>query len=318
MKALFTSTPGEYGLTDRPKPTPDPDEVLLKVVRAGLCHTDLIIRAGVAGHVRYPVIPGHEFSGVVETCGSGVRYLQPGDRACVHSIFNCGQCSACRKGDICACEHYDDAGAQSDGGFAEYCSVPARHLLKLPDHVTFEEGALMEPLANACAVIRLANIKMGEKVVIVGPGPIGLLGKQLVPEARTVNVRREGGKQEIQELLGGKGADVIIECAGTPSAWGMLNDLVAFRGRILIEALYEPGQTVPIDPYGMLVCRAVSVSGVCGWLTCDFVHALECVSRKMVDVAALHTHTFSLDEWETAFEYAEKRKSEAIKIEFAL
>jgi len=341
MKALYTSSPGEYFLAERPVPIPGPDEALIKVIRAGICHTDVIIRAGGASHVRYPVIPGHEFAGVVESCGSASRFVKPGDRVAVHSILGCGQCPGCRKGDVATCENLDELGSKRDGGFGKYCTAPVRVLYKLPDHVTFEEAAMLEPLANAVSALRQAGIRTGDRVVIIGPGPIGLMAAQLarysnplvlalvgtrderlalgkeLAGAHTVNVTKSGAAAELKDLLGGKGADVILDCAGTPGAWELMMDIAAFRCRICIEGAYDVGQMMPIAPYSFLVVRAITIMGICGWLTVDFTNALEYLSRGLVNVKKLHTHTFPLDEWEAAFEMATKRKSEAVKVELA-
>jgi L-iditol 2-dehydrogenase len=157
MKALYATGPGQYGLAERPVPKPGPGDALVKVLRAGLCHTDVNIREGTASHVRYPFIPGHEFAGVVAACGVGVWGVAVGDVVAVHHAIACGQCSPCRRGDTMACENYQELGATRDGGFAEYCLVPARHLYRLPDHVSVEEGALLEPLANAVSAVGRAQ-----------------------------------------------------------------------------------------------------------------------------------------------------------------
>ncbi|MDP7743018.1 MAG: alcohol dehydrogenase catalytic domain-containing protein, partial [Lentisphaeria bacterium] len=119
MKALYTERPGEYGLVERPKPTAAVDEALVRVTSAGLCHTDVIIRAGKAGHVRYPVIPGHEFAGVVEACGPAVGALAPGDRVVVQTQSSCGHCAACAASDPAGCSDCLEHGSSLDGGFAE-------------------------------------------------------------------------------------------------------------------------------------------------------------------------------------------------------
>lgn len=342
MKALHTATPGKYGLADRPKPVPGPAEALVKVHRAALCHTDVIIRNGVAGHVNYPVIPGHEFAGIVEACGSQVTYVKPGDRVVVHTVVACGQCPACRYGDTMGCEYYDELGSKRDGGFAEYCAVPARSLFKLPDHVTLEAGALVEPLANAVSCVRQSNIKLGESVVVIGPGPIGLLAVQVARlsnpsvlvlvgtrderlafgerfgATHTVNIKREGALKTLKDILGTKGADVAIECAGNPGALELAMDIIGWRGRIAIEGTFDTEEMVLISPYHLLLARSASLIGINGWVTADFTQALDLLSSGLVDVKPLITHTFPLEEWETAFDMITKRKSEAIKVEFAL
>ena len=341
MKALYMASPTEYGLIDRPKPEPVADQVLVKVHKAGLCHSDVIIRSGKADHVLYPFIPGHEFSGVVAECGGLVKTLRPGDRVAIHSILNCGACPACRRNDVASCENYDECGSRRDGGFAEYCAIPARHAHKLADNVSLEESALAEPLANACAVARNCRIQEGDRVAIIGPGPIGLLAVQVallnnpsqvilvgtrderlalgqrLGATHVVNIRNEGGREQLDGILEGKGADVVMECAGTPSALTMAMEIAGRNARIAIEGSMDINDTVSIYPRKILV-SAIQMIGICGWRTEDFVRALYLMSAGKVDVRSLITQTFPLDAWEDAFDFAISRKSESIKVEFTM
>ena len=341
MKALYMTSPTEYGLTDRPKPEPAADEVLVKVHKAGLCHSDVVIRSGQADHVLYPFIPGHEFSGVVEECGGLVKTIRPGDRVAIHSILSCGVCPACRENDVASCENYDECGSRRDGGFAEYCAVPARHAHKLADNVSLEEGALAEPLANACAVVRNCQIEEGDRVAIIGPGPIGLLAIQValldnpsqviligtrderlalgrkLGATHTVNIRNEDGRKELDAILEGKGADVVMECAGNPGALTMALEIAGRNARIAIEGSMDINDTVPIYPRKILV-SAIHLIGICGWRTEDFVRALNLMASGKVDVRSLITQSLPLDAWEEAFDFAISRKSESIKVELTM
>lgn len=341
MKALFTEAPGRFGLAERPMPNPGPNDALVKVARAAICHTDVIIKDGQAGHVLYPVIPGHEFSGVVEACGSEVRYVKPGDRVAVHTVIACGQCPACRRGDTMSCDHYDELGSKRDGGFAEYCVMPAKCLFQLPEHISLAEGALLEPLANAVSIMRWAPIRSGDRVVVIGPGPIGLLVTQLARLAQpaalvlvgtrderlafghafgatqTINVRKPGAAEELRQALHGRGADVVLECAGARSALELAMDIAGFRARIAVEGVYDVDEMVPISPYKLLLSRAASIIGVNGWLTADFSRALDLLTRGLVDVKPLVTHTFAIEEWQAAFGMVTEHKDQALKVEFA-
>lgn len=338
MKAIFARKSGEYGLTERPVPTPALDEALVKVARAGICHTDVVVRATTPGHLRYPFIPGHEFSGVVETCGPAVKYIAPGDRVAVHHVMACGQCPACWRGDTEGCHRYDELGSLSDGGFAEYCAVPARHLFKLPDHVTLGEGAMVEPLANAVSAVRQAEVHVGDQVVVIGPGPIGLLALQVAGLAHpsvlvlvgtrdgrlqfgeqlgathTVNIHREGSREALNDILGGRGADVVVQCAGTLSAAKLAVDIVGWRGRVALEG--GASELLPLS-LDALMRQSARVMGINGWNRDEFAQSLDLISSGLVDAESLITHTFPLDEWETAFEMVTVRKDEAVKVHLA-
>ena len=341
MKALYTTGPGQYGLVERPMPKPAPDECLVRVCRASICHTDVIIRDGVAGHVRYPFVPGHEFAGIVTQCGSAVRWIARGDRVAVHTVMACGQCARCRRGDTNGCEHHEELGSSRDGGFAEYCAVPARHLFRLPDHVTLTQGAMVEPLANAVSAVRQLNLQRGERAVVIGPGPIGLLALQvarlrnpgllvlvgtrderlalgdLLGATHVVNVRNDGARQELASILAGEGADVIIECAGTRSALELAMEVVGWRGRIGLEGVLGVDELVPISPYRLLSDSA-SLVGINGWVTADFTEALELISTGLVETDKLVSRTFPLEQWQTAFDAVTLHKDEVLKVQFAL
>lgn len=342
MKALYTDKPGKMGLVERPRPALTANDALVRVVRAGLCHTDLVIKQGQLVNAKYPFIPGHEFSGVVEECGSAIDYISPGDRVAVQHIMSCGHCPACRKGDTHACESVHDIGIEGDGGFAEFCSVPARHLYRIPDHVSFDEAALAEPLANAVSVVKAAHIQHSDRVVIIGPGPIGLLtaqvaalktpqllallgtrdsrleiGKRLGP-THTINTTRDQDLRVLSDLFDGRGANVIVECAGNSRAFKLATDLVGWKGRIIVEGIYEPGDTIQIEPYTLLLLKSVSVIGINGWSSSDFTEAIELLSQGRIDAEAIITHTFPLAQWKSAFEMIENHKDEAIKVLLAM
>jgi L-iditol 2-dehydrogenase len=317
------------------------DEALVRVARAAICHTDVIIKRGCATHVRYPFIPGHEFSGIVEACGAHVHTVQPGDRVAVHTIMGCGQCPPCRMGDTMACHHYSELGSRRDGGFAEYCAVPGRFLLKLPEHLSLEEGAMAEPLANAVAAVERAHIQPGERVVIIGPGAIGLLatavacianpsvvalvgtrdhrlalGKQHFGATHTVNIHQEGALTALKDdILGGKGADAIVECAGTISAVELALDLVGWHGRIVIEGSVDADERLSLSPK-LLQKHQATLTGIGGWRTSDFQVAFDLLARGLVDAAPLITHRFALEQWEDAFDLATQRHSDALRVAF--
>ncbi|MFH1568731.1 MAG: alcohol dehydrogenase catalytic domain-containing protein [Gemmatimonadota bacterium] len=342
MKALYTAAPGEFGLVDRPRPTPGPGDAVIAVTRASICHTDVTIRSGRAGHVRYPVIPGHEFCGVIEEIGAAVPRLSPGQAVVVETVLACGLCPPCRRGHTNWCEAYDELGSISDGGFAQFCLVPARHLLPLPAGVSSTAAAMVEPLANAIAAVTQAGVGPGDRVMVIGPGPIGLLALQVARlrgaavlllagtrDARlklgsrlgathVVNVLAPDADAQIGQVLEGKGADAIIECAGNPKAMSLALRHVGILGRIAVEGVYDVEEMVSFSPYRSLLQRSARLLGVSGWNSSNFIEALELLSRGRVDAESLVTHTFSLDDWEEAFAMATVRKDEAMKVQFDL
>ena len=339
MKALYTTAPGDYGLVERPMPKPGIGEVLLEVLRAGFCANDIRIRAGVLTEMGFPFIPGHQYAGVVKACGSGVQYTQPGDRVAVHSYVLCGQRVSCRTGGTHDCERFQALGFTLDGGLAQYNVAPERCLFKLPDHVDMDEGALLENLANATAAVRRMKLSLAERVLVIGATPIGLLAFQVArlhsPRALVlagagagrldmcsavgaigaVEVRSEDALDRIRMDLGGA-ADAVFICGYSRRDFELALDVVASTGRVLVEGHYDPLVEVGLSPKD-IVSRAVTLVPNRGWSTLDYQQALDLVSYDMVDVKTLTTHTFALDQWETAFNLFENVDSDVMHVAIA-
>lgn len=340
MNALYAESVSSFRMTQRPLPQPKHGEVLVKVKSCGICHTDVMIRAGKAGHVKYPFIPGHEFSGVITECGEGVKYLRPGQRGVIQQILNCGFCKPCKAGEpLCLCENFTELGCILDGGMAEYCVVPATHFLPIPDSMSFDEAACVEPLANACSAVRASRIRANDTVVIIGPGAIGILaanvarlsgaGKIILAGTRdarlslakesgfgvdeTVNVRKDGAEDYLAEtLLGGRGADVVIDAAGSLSALKLGFRILAPGGRLILEGTPFPEDVVPFNMFSLP--NEASVKRVAGWSASDFLNAKTYIESKRIDVSPIITHRYPFSQWETGFDKAVHDKDSAIKV----
>jgi threonine dehydrogenase-like Zn-dependent dehydrogenase len=216
-------------VTDRPKPTPKADEVLLKVGVAGICGTDVHIMGSdddgytkYDGHSKYPIITGHEFSGEVVELGSAVKSLQLGDLVSVESISWCGECNACRKGMFNQCKNIEEQGLTYDGGFAEYVTVKAKYCYLLNDIVNFyddkmtalELGSMIEPVGIAYngIFIRGGGIRPGEHAVVFGAGPIGLSAISLLKTSGVAKlICFDASQVERQKLARDCGADYIYD-----------------------------------------------------------------------------------------------------------
>ena len=324
MKALYTTAPGEYGLADRPEPRPGNGEVVLRVESAGFCYNDIRIRSGVLTDMGFPFVPGHQFAGVVQECGKGVKYARPGDRVAIHSYVLCGMCASCRTGGTHDCERFQALGFTLDGGLAQYAAAPERCLFELPDHVDMEQGSLLENLANATAAVRRLKLGLAERVLVIGATPIGLLAVQVARlysprslvlagagEDRlkvgaafgatgTVEVRSDGVVEELRAALGGD-ADAVLICGYGRRDFYLAMDAVASTGRVLLEGHYDPLVTVTLAPRD-LVAKSITMVPNRGWSTPDYQQALDLVSYGMVDVKAVITHRFPLKQWEAAFD----------------
>lgn len=192
-----------------------PDEILVKVAVCGVCGTDLHIYNGAKGSapVIPPVILGHEFSGQIVETGTAVRRLKVGDRICINPNIHCGSCDFCHAGKIHLCENLRAIGVTQNGGFAEYAIVPQSAAHRLPENVSYEEGAMGEPLACCLHGADLAGVKHGDTVLIIGGGTIGLMMVQLAQLAGAAQIFVSEPIKEKWPLAKSFGADVLINPA---------------------------------------------------------------------------------------------------------
>ena len=227
----------------RPDPEPGPGEVIVKVGRCGICGSDLHMAKGHLGGFGDGVVPGHEFAGEVVALGSGVSKLKTGDRVSVLPLITCGQCADCLAGDPVGCRRGRMMGVREiDGGYAQYAIADANWCVKLPESLSLADGALVEPLAVSLRAVRAARIAPGDRVLVMGAGPIGaaaawwarLAGAGKVAVSATSLRRKdiagamgadafiipEDGREladQAREALGGP-VDLVIECAGAPGS----------------------------------------------------------------------------------------------------
>jgi 2-desacetyl-2-hydroxyethyl bacteriochlorophyllide A dehydrogenase len=243
---------------------PAEGQVQIRVSHCGICGTDLHIFHGKMDHrVTFPQIIGHEMSGTITAVGASVTGWKPGDRVTVRPLDYCGQCPACRAGHSHICQKLKFIGIDSPGAMQESWTVPAHTLHRLPPNLSFEQGALVEPLAVACHDVRLGEVKPGEFVLVQGGGPIGVLvasvarhagARVVVSEVNSfrlrlaadlgleaLNPRETDLARFVDEQTGGAGADVLFEVSGSGAAAQSMTNLLRTRGRIVVVAIFpEP------------------------------------------------------------------------------
>ena len=300
---------------------------------------DIRLRAGLIPSVVYPLTPGHQFAGEVHSAGADASEFAQGDRVVVHSYVVCGKCSQCRAGaGPHDCETFRTMGFSRDGGMAEYCAVPARHLFRLEERVTMEAASLVENLANAVAAVRTSSPPVGGKIVIIGATPIGLLAVQvarlLSPSALilagrsagrlrlaadlgatgTVDTADEGHRRELSRLTGERGADTAIVCGYEGSDLQLALDIAGSGGVVHVEGHFDPTVEVPLSPSRHLLSKALTLTVNRGWRTEDFARAVDLVTSSVVDVLPLVTHRYPLYEWEAAFDTFTDTDGEAVQV----
>jgi (R,R)-butanediol dehydrogenase/meso-butanediol dehydrogenase/diacetyl reductase len=269
MKALRWYAQKDVRYEDAPEPSPGPGMLKVKVALAGICGTDLKEYA-TGPHLipaaKVPLTMGHEFAGKVVVVGKGVKGFKAGDRVSGVGYYYCGECYVCKKGLYNLCVNQGFTGLFTDGCMAEYFVIPEYACYKLPDAVSDELGALVEPLAVALHAIRQACVQSGDTVAIVGDGTIGLCSLLAAKAAGAAEVyvfakhKGRGGLakkmgataviysnednpvKKLQELTGGIGADVAIECVGRPDTPQLAVELTRRGGIAVIVGIFEkPG-----------------------------------------------------------------------------
>ena len=335
MKAVRKQTegPGNIALCDIPEPSIDhEDQVKIAVRSSGICGTDLHIRDGDYG-INPPVTLGHEICGDVIEVGGAVTRIRRGDRVTVNPTANgaCGKCRFCRVGAFYFCPSRASVGSGRDGGFADYLVVPSDIVFPLPDTVTYDTGALVEPFACCVnAVCQKSDISPGSVVLVCGPGPIGLMcaalavrsGAQVVVAGTdadsdrletaselgvlaTVDVSQTDVVDLTRVLSDGYGADVVIDCGGTQGSVSQCLLAAANMGQYTQVALID--HPFEID-WGRIIYKQLRVQGTIGSDRPSWDRAYHLVRTGQIDLGQFISHRHGLEDWEIAFANADEKR----------
>ena len=355
MKAWVLKSPNELELKTKVIPIPGYSEVLVKIDAVAICATDLdVISYGppalIEGEKPFnkEFTPGHEYMGTDVALGPSVDEFQIGDRVTVEIHSGCGQCKRCRMGMYTSCHNYGlnygnknkghrANGFTSDGGFKQYAINHINTLIKVPDDMTDEEATLVVTAGTTMyGLTELGGLVAGESLVVIGPGPIGLLGVAIAKSlgaspvnlVGTRNNRLEIGKKlgadfvlnvkeendivnSVKSLVGDLGADYVVECAGTEKA---LDDAIMMTnrgGKICLAAF-------PHDPIKVniphMVINNIYMYGIRGEGKSATHRAMAFMKQKRINAKLVHTHTFKMSELPTALKYAKERIDGAIKV----
>jgi len=271
MRAVVFEEPGRMELREVAVPKPGPGEVLIKVAACGVCGTDAHVFEG-RFPAKFPLIPGHEFSGEVVEVGEGVSEFKPGDKVAVDPNIACWRCDYCRVGKRHLCKNWTAIGLHRAGGYAEYCSIPVEQAVPVPPEMPLEHAALAEPVACCLHGVDLLDLKAGDTVAIMGMGTIGLIMLQLVRHrgaSKILAFEPSEGKRKLALELGadwaedplsvepreavrerfGDGADVVIECAGSQKSAEVVLDLVRPGGVVMFFGVLPPEFSIPLRPF---------------------------------------------------------------------
>ncbi|MHA1368333.1 MAG: zinc-dependent alcohol dehydrogenase family protein [Promethearchaeota archaeon] len=317
MKAIVIESKRKINLVDMPIPQAGQGEVLVKVKASGICGTDVHIYEGEVPLAKLPIVPGHEFSGIIENVGDGVSDIEVGDKVAIEPNLFCGYCHFCRNAKKHFCENWAAIGLTRNGGFAEYCSVPRQAVYKMDDNVPFEHGAFFEPVACVLHGIERSGAKAGDIVVVNGSGSIGLIYVQILKMMGVKNVistdiddekleiaRKLGADawinpntddlvKEVNSLTNGRGAEMVIDAAGSEKSIATAFDLVQDTGTIVIFGVPPENLKLPVKIYD-IYRRELSIVGS---FTNPYTNeqALNLISTGKIKFDEIITHPIELD-----------------------
>lgn len=324
MKALIIHGARDARIEEVPIPEVGPEDVLIRVAYCGVCGTDLMIYGGEgslidAGRIQYPIRIGHEWSGVVAETGSAVTRFSVGDKVVGDSGVSCGKCEACKVGNYRDCPDIRSVGTVEcwDGGFAEYMVLPERHVFRVSDKIDLETAALIEPLTLAAKAIQVGEVNKDTTVYVSGTGAIGLgavglahqcMGARVVLGGRTpvklekglalgaeavVDTTRDDAAAQLRTHFP-KGADVLMEAAGAPSALRQGADMMAKYGSLCVIGFYEQMlDGFDIDGFCMKAGKLCGITGDFG-LPGQVIELLE--QCDSLDLKPIITRRITLDQ----------------------
>ncbi|MCX7776849.1 MAG: zinc-dependent alcohol dehydrogenase family protein [Armatimonadetes bacterium] len=326
MKAAVVNAPHELVITDIEEPRPGMGEILVEVRACGVCGTDLHIYDG-QFPAKYPIVMGHEFCGVVVAVGDNVSQISVGDKVAIQPNVSCGSCELCRRGRPNLCQGLLAYGVHMHGGFAQMCIVRHENAFHIGD-LSFEAGALVEPLACCLHGINLVGVNAGERVIVFGAGPIGLLLAQLcrlrgASEVVVVDVLEErihassslGFVALSSYELNSKEAEhthsyeLAIDASGATAVIERMTRFVRDGGRLLIFGVAPLDADVPIRPFE-IYRRELTLIGAFS-LGYEFDSAIRLLSSGQIHYKPLITHRMPLDGIHEALEY--KRRGVGLK-----
>ncbi len=341
MKAAVLRAPQVLEVGEIATPQAGPGELILQVRAATVCGTDLRILSGKKTKgIRFPSVIGHEFAGVVAHVGDGVTAFRTGDRVCMDPVVPCRACAYCKAGLENVCQNRQAMGYEFDGAFAEYIRIPAialqaGNVFRVPEGMSFEAAALSEPLACCINGQKNARVGVGDSVVILGAGPIGLMHAALarVAGARQVivsepnPVRREAALARgvnhacdptrenllefVRQRTDGLGADVVILAIGVPALANEALSLVRKGGRVNLFAGFSQGDMSSID-VNLIHYNEITVTGASALSRSGYELALNMLASGQIDATSLITHRYGVADSLEAFDVA--GSGDAIKV----
>ncbi len=313
-------------LQEVPQPEFSPYEVLIRVRAVGICGSDIRIYNEIKA-VRKKIIIGHELAGKIVAFGEKVHSFKKGDRVATAICIGCAICRYCRKGYFNLCDKLEEIGVTIDGGMSEYIAVPARNVHRIPEHISFEEATLADPLSCTIRGLEMVNIQKGSWVTILGPGTIGLLAVQIAKRVlmakvvvtgtrddrlalakqfgadHTVNVNNTDPVKFILDVTDG-GADFAFEATGSGKALEDAFSSTKKNGAVVALTVHKQIQ-INMEP---VIRNELKVFGSICYNYKEFDQALDLIQKKKVDLESFTPNVFPLKDYQQAFDFVMARK----------
>ncbi|MBX3419990.1 MAG: zinc-binding alcohol dehydrogenase family protein [Pirellulaceae bacterium] len=336
MKALQISAAKSWSFVDIPEPgRPEPSQALVRVHRMGVCGTDIACYLGKFPYFAFPRIPGHELGVEVLEVGQAVGHLRPGMRCCVEPYLNCGQCDACLRGHTNCCEHNQTYGVMCDGGLTDQVILPANKLHPVGE-LSYSQAALIETLAIGCHAVNRAAPQLGENVLVIGAGPIGLsviefaklTGANVMvadvnpsrlefvqQSMKLPNVIRFQGDQTdeiaVRQRGGGRLADIVIDATGNARSMVRAFEFAVFAGRVVYVGITQERLEFAHSP--ILHRRELTLLASRNALPSDFSRIIGLIQNRTIDTQPWMTHQADFDDVPKVFDSWLDPESKVIK-----
>jgi len=332
MKAAVVTQSNEIKIKEIPIPEIQDDEVLIRVKVCGICGTDYSIYTGKYSREFLPLVPGHEFSGVVTEVGKQVKNIFVGDRVTADINLSCGICFYCSRGQKLLCREFHQLGIHMNGAFAEFVKAPASQVHKLPDNISFEVAAFIEPLSCTIHSAKAMNVALASSVVVVGDGALGIMHTQIAKvrgaapvilvgkhQSRieialkmgvdhVVHFTQDDVVEKVKSLTGGRGADYVIESVGTADTYELAMKLVRPGGRLVAFGITNSDDIMRLKTFDF-VLNEMSMVGSCAGVGNDWPDAITLLQYGRIDPKPLFSMKIPLEELEDALIESKGKRS---------
>jgi len=335
MKQATMIEPGKIVFRDEPKPEINKDQVLIEIKRIGVCGSDIHVFHGMHPYTPYPVIQGHEVSGIISEVGGNVVGIKPGDIVTFTPQVVCGECYPCRTGQYHICDNLKVMGFQTEGAAREYVAVDAEMIVLMPDGFTLDQAAFIEPIAvGVHSVLKAGDVK-GKGVLVLGAGTIGNLvaqtaralgaGKVLITDIspyklekarecgfeNIVNPLEEALAEKIQQVFGPDKMDLIFECVGVQETITQAIENARKGSDIIVVGVFGEDPQVNL---GFVQDRELRLIGTLMYQRSEYEQAVQLVSEGKINLEPMITHRFDFMDYLEAYEMIEESNGEYMKV----